>query len=343
MNRFLLRQFKQVLRINVENPPLSYYNGIENNLSNGDRCGCNLELRQLQYFLKVARIQHVTQAAEELHIAQSAVSRQIHQLEEELGVPLFVQKGRNLQLTPAGKLFQERIETVMEELDRSVREVQEFLNPDTGEIRIGFPHSLGINLLPAIVSCFREERPGVKFRLRQGTYGSLIRDLLKRDIDLAFISPFPKDHEEVDGELLLTEELHAILPVQHPLAARTSIALAELSEDSFVMFSDAYSLRGIVLAACTEAGFTPNIEFEGEETDTIRGLVAAGLGVSLLPEMALTESLPLQPVTVKLSHPTVTRTVGIIYRTGEALPPVAAGFLEFLKRYFQDESDPAQG
>lgn len=277
----------------------------------------------------------MTQASEELHIAQSAVSRQIHQLEEELGVSLFVQRGRNLQLTSAGKLFLTRVEGIIGELERAVREVQEFLDPAKGEIRIGFPHSLGISLLPTVVAGFRRIHPEVKFRFRQGTYTSLIRDVTEREIDLAFISPLPERHDRVTGELLLTEELHAILPPGHPLADRSEIRLEELAGDPFVLFSEAYSLRSIVLAACERAGFRPHIEFEGEETDTIRGLVAAGMGVSLLPEMALTETSLLQPVKLRVAEPSVTRTVGIIRRRGEALPPVAEGFRRYLNDYFR--------
>jgi LysR family transcriptional activator of glutamate synthase operon len=161
----------------------------------------------------------------------------------------------------------------------------------------------------------------------------LIRDILNRETDLAFISPFPEFHEWVTGELLLTEELCAILPVQHPLAGRQEISLNELAGDSFVLFSEAYSLRAIVLAACKKAGFIPHIGFEGEETDTIRGLVAAGMGVSLLPEMALTETSPLQPVKVRLSAPAVTRTIGLIRRKDEDLPPVAEVFRRYLLDY----------
>lgn len=294
-----------------------------------------MELRQLQYFVKVAQKQHVTQAAEELHVAQSAVSRQIHQLEQELGISLFVQKGRNLQLTPVGKLFLSKVEVLLAELERSVQEVKEFLDPEHGEVRIGFPHSLGISLLPTVVASFRKEHPGVKFRLRQGTYGSLIRDLIDGTIDLSFISPFPEAHEQVSGELLLVEELFAVLPAQHPLAACKEIRLDQLKHDSFVMFSEAYSLRGIVLEACRKAGFVPQIGFEGEETDTIRGLVAAGMGVGLLPEMALTEISPLQPAKVRVSEPKVTRTIGLIRRKEERLSPVAERFRNFLLSYFQ--------
>ncbi|MCU6794793.1 MULTISPECIES: LysR family transcriptional regulator [Paenibacillus] len=295
-----------------------------------------MELRQLQYFVKVARKQHVTNAAEELHVAQSAISRQIHQLEEELGVPLFVRKGRNLQLTSVGKLFLERIEVVLADMERAVSEVREFLDPEAGEIRIGFPHSLGIYLLPTVVASFRQSHPNVKFRLRQGTYNSLIRDVMKGEIDLSFISPFPEKHLYVSGRLLLQEELYAILPQGHKLADNETIRLEQLREESFVMFSDEYSLRNIVLEACAKAGFVPRIGFEGEETDTIRGLVAAGVGVSLLPEMALTEISQLQPAKVRVIEPLVTRSVGLIQRTGDKLPLVAEMFQHFLFDHFQE-------
>lgn len=295
-----------------------------------------MELRQLHYFVKVAKKEHVTQAAEELHVAQSAVSRQIHQLEEELGVKLFVQKGRNLQLTPVGQLFLKRAEVILADLERAVIEIHEFLDPEKGEIRLGFPHSLGISLIPQVVAAFRKLHPNVKFKFKQGMYPSLIRDMVKGEIDLAFISPFPDEHEFVCGEVLLTEELYAILPPGHRLSDKVSIALKELEHETFVLFSEGYSLRPIVWGACQEAGFTPKIGFEGEETDTIRGLVAAGMGVSLLPEMALHYTGPLQPTKVRVIEPQVTRTIGLIQRSNEKLPLVAKVFHGFLLRYFQN-------
>ncbi|WP_199622036.1 LysR family transcriptional regulator [Paenibacillus alkalitolerans] len=294
-----------------------------------------MEFRQLQYFVTVARLEHMTHAAEELRVAQSAISRQIHQLEEELGVELFAQKGRNLKLTSAGRLFLKRAESLLVDLDRSVLEVREFIDPEAGEIRIGFPHSLGIHLLPSVVAQYRKLHPNVKFRLKQGTFHILIHDLCQGEIDLAFISPFPEHREQVEGELLLTEQLRVILPSNHPLAGSPEIHLKQLEEESFVMFSEHYSLRAIVLEACLQAGFTPKIGFEGEETDTIRGLVAAGLGVSLLPEMALIETSPMMPASIPVSEPRVVRTVGLIRRKGERLPLVAEAFRKYLIEYFQ--------
>jgi len=297
-----------------------------------------MEFRQLQYFVTVARMEHVTHAAESLRVAQSAVSRQIHQLEQELGVALFTPKGRNLQLTPAGKLFLRRVEAILTDLDRAVLDLQEFLNPEAGEIRIGFPHSLGIHLLPSVIAEYRKDHPNVKFVLKQGTYHVLIRELLEGEIDLAFISPFPEEHDDVEGELLLSEELRVVLPANHLLAQYTSIRLEQLKDDSFVMFSEEYSLRTIVLEACRKAGFVPHVGFEGEETDTIRGLVAAGLGVSLLPEMALIETSPMMPVSVRVTEPQVQRTIGLIRRRGEKLPLVAEVFRSYVVDYFDGKS-----
>ncbi|WP_274363572.1 LysR family transcriptional regulator [Paenibacillus thermotolerans] len=293
-----------------------------------------MELRQLQYFVTVARLEHMTQAAESLHVAQSAISRQMNQLEQELGVELFAKMGRNLQLTPAGKLFLERVEALLYDLEHTVMEIREFMDPESGEIRIGFPHSLGIHLLPSVIADYRKKYPNVKFRLKQGTYLVLIDGLLKGEIDLAFISPFPENNQYLEGEVLLTEQLRVILPHGHSLSGRDEIHLRELRDEPFVMFSEHYSLRAIVLNACREVGFTPKIGFEGEETDTIRGLVAAGLGVSLLPEMALSETSPMMPVSIPVSEPKVIRTVGLLRRKGEKLPLVAEAFREYLIDYF---------
>jgi len=301
-----------------------------------------LELRQLQYFIRVAKLQHVTKAAEELHVAQSAVSRQIHRLEEELGVQLFMQRGRNVQLTPVGHLFLKRAECILQDLDNAVTEIHEFVDPEAGEIRLGFPHSLGILLIPQVIAAFRKVHPQVKFRFRQGMYASLIRDIVEAEVDLAFISPFPEKNESVTGEIVLTEELFAILPQNHPLANEKSIHLRALKDEYFVLFSNPYSLRPIVWEACKAAGFLPRIGFEGEETDTIRGLVAAGMGVSLLPEMALHHTGTMMPAVVKIEEPRVTRTIGLIRRAGEKPSPVVRLFHHFVLEYFRSEYDKSQ-
>jgi LysR family transcriptional activator of glutamate synthase operon len=297
-----------------------------------------MELRQIQYFIEVARREHVTRAAENLHVAQSAISKQISNLEQELKVQLFIRQGRNVKLTPIGRIFLQRVESAMSEIEKAVQEVSEYLDPETGEIRIGFPHSLAAVTLPSVVSAFRQEHPNVRFQLRQGTVHHLIEDLVQGEIDLALVSPVPTEHPDVEGHILFTEEMLAILPPNHSLAGSTSIRLSQLADEPFVLFRSGFTLRTIVMEACEKAGFTPKIAFEGEETDTIRGLVAAGLGVGLLPAIALTESAPINPAHVRISKPRVTRTVGFVTSRTRKMTPAERVFQHFLWEFYYSNS-----
>jgi LysR family transcriptional activator of glutamate synthase operon len=294
-----------------------------------------MELRQIQYFIEVARREHVTRAAESLHVAQSAISKQISNLEEELKVELFIRQGRNVKLTPIGRIFLQRVESAMSEIEKAILEVSEFLDPETGEIRVGFPHSLAAYTLPTVVSAFRQEHPNVSFQLRQGTVSHLIEDIVQGEIDLALVSPVPTDHPDVEGHTLFTEEMMAILPPNHALAGSNSIRLAQLENEPFVLFRSGFTLRTIVMEACEQAGFKPKIAFEGEETDTIRGLVAAGLGVGLLPAIALTESALINPASVRISDHRVTRTVGFVTSRTRKATPSERVFQHFLEEYYR--------
>lgn len=292
-----------------------------------------MDIRQLEYFVKVARKQHMTRAAEELRVSQSAVSRQIHLLEEELKAKLFIQQGRNLQLTPVGKLFLTRAEEVLISLDKAVEEVHEFLHPEAGEIRFGFLNSLGINLVPTLISKFLEGHPNVKFRFKQGKSTDILDAVLKGEIDLALVTPLPIKSTHVTGEVMLMEELYAILPSNHILAGSEAIRLEQLKDDPFVLFNEGYSLRTLVWNSCVQAGFKPEIAFEGEETDTIRGFVAAGMGVSLLPETSLMDGSPLLTAKLRVTDPKITRVIEVIQRSNEKLPLVAKVFKRFLLEY----------
>lgn len=295
-----------------------------------------MELRQLKYFIEVARKEHVTRASEKLHVAQSAISRQIANLEEELGVQLFTREGRSIKLTPIGMNFLYRVERAMDELDKALEEVHEYLDPDVGEIRIGFPHSLATYSLPSVISAFRKKHPSIRFQLRQGITSSLIEDVIKGEVDIALVTPVPTDHPEVHGHILFTEEIRAILPPSHPLSENTTIRLNQLEKEPFIIFRTGFTLRTIVIDACSQAGFRPKIAFEGEETSTIRGLVASGLGVSLLPEVALVERGPIDPISVRISEPRVTRTVGFITSRTKKLTPSERIFQHFLWEFYRE-------
>jgi LysR family transcriptional regulator, transcription activator of glutamate synthase operon len=293
-----------------------------------------MEMRQLKYFLAVAESEHVTQASEALHVAQSAISRQISNLENELGVQLFIRQGRNVKLTPIGRNFKKHIEKAMQELDKAVIEVQEYLDPEVGEVRVGFPHSLAAYTMPTVVSAFRKRYPNVRFQLMQGTVAQMVDDMVSGELDVAFVSPVPTDHAELDGHVFFTEEMVAILPVDHRLAGESSIRLIQLKDDPFVMFRSGFIMRSIIKEACELAGFEPIVAFEGEDSVSVRGLVAAGLGVGLLPSIAIKEKST-NVVSLPISEPRITRTVGFVTHKKREHAPTVQLFQQFLWQYYQ--------
>lgn len=293
-----------------------------------------MEIRQIKYFIEVAKVEHVTEAANNLHVAQSAVSRQISNLEDELGIKLFFREGRNVRLTPVGRVFLDHIEVALDEIDKAKKSVEEYLNPETGEVRIGFPNSLAAKTLPTVISAFRDEHPNIGYKLIQGSNRELKETMLRGEIDLAFVSPVPMNDEKINGHVFFTEKMLALVSLHHPLADRKTIRLDDLRQDPFVILRQGYELRDIVLNACSQVGFQPKVAFEGEDLDTIRGLVAAGLGVSLLPEVALSDSVPREAVPIEISEPTITRTVGVITPKHRELAPSENLFYNFLKEFY---------
>ncbi|MEK4426784.1 LysR family transcriptional regulator [Solibacillus sp. FSL K6-1523] len=293
-----------------------------------------MELRQLRYFVEVAEREHISEAAEHLRVAQSAISRQIANLEEELGAPLFERVGRNVKLTPIGKTFLEHTIVALKAIDFAAKQVEEYLDPAKGTIKVGFPTSLASYVLPTIISAFKKEYPNVSFHLRQGSYKYLIEAVKNRELNLALLGPLPKKDEALNTTVLFSENIHALLPANHLLAKRDSINLIELRHDHFVMFPDGYILHKVAMDACKSVGFVPKITSEGEDMDALKGLVAAGIGVSLLPESSLYDSTPRMTVRVPIANPSIRRNVGIITPTTRVLAPSEEIFLEFVSQFY---------
>ncbi|MDQ0216514.1 LysR family transcriptional activator of glutamate synthase operon [Oikeobacillus pervagus] len=293
-----------------------------------------MELRQIKYFIEVAKQEHMTEASIQLHVAQSAVSRQISKLEDELGVELFMREGRNVKLTEVGKVFLERVEIAMVELEKAVSAVEEYLNPEKGSIRIGFPNSLATRTLPMVISAFREQYPDIGFNFWQGSNKELRELIEKGEIDLSFVSPVPPTSEEIHSHIFFNENMRVLIPEQHALAKREYIKLRELKDDAFVLFRSGFDMRNLVMDACYQVGFSPNVAFESEEIYTIKGLVEAGLGISLLPETTLTDHTPPGTVSIPISEPNIFRTVGAIKTKERELPPSEKLFYEFIIEYY---------
>ncbi|MDV2685222.1 LysR family transcriptional regulator [Alkalihalophilus lindianensis] len=293
-----------------------------------------MELRQIKYFIEVAKREHVTEAADALHVAQSAVSRQIVNLESELGVDLFIREGRRVKLTPIGKVFLNRMNQAMNVIDNARLEVEEYLDPEQGTIRIAFPISMAAYTLPTAIVSFRTKYPKVKFQLKQASYRALIDGVVNGDFNMALIGPVPKNDPKIKSDILFTENIVALLPINHPLANHTSLKLNQLKEESIILLPDGYILRDLIINACSSLGFKPKVSFEGDDIDALKGLVSAGLGITLIPEITLVDNIPHTTVKIPIVEPTVPRTVGVIRSSERQLLPAENLFYEFLKKFF---------
>lgn len=284
---------------------------------------------RLRYFVAVARAEHVTRAARALGVPQPTLSRSIARLEVDLGVALFVRSGRALRLTWAGRQLLEHAERALAELETGLRAIAGELSPDSGRVAFGFLHTLGGATVPRLLRAFRDEHPRVRFELVQRGHDVLLELLRAGAVDLCLTSPLP-DEPGLAVQALHEQRLHLVVPPEHRFARRRRLRLAEAAQEQFVGLEPGYGLRTTTDAWCRAAGFTPQLAFAGEEIDTVRGLVAAGLGVALLPSDVTGASRGV--VEVPVSEPRTTRTLGLVWRRDAVGPPAVEAFRDTVLR-----------
>ncbi|MBB4662898.1 LysR family transcriptional regulator [Conexibacter arvalis] len=242
-----------------------------------------MTVEELRWFVAVAEREHVTAAAAELHVSQPALSRALARVQAHVGVPLFDRSGRNLRLNRFGRLYLERARRALAELDAGDEELSAATGQGGGgTVMLAFLHTLGTWLVPALLRGFGAERPDVALRLDQGSAQEMTELLHAGEVDAILTSPRPEGRS-IGWHPLANEPLRLAVPPGHRLGARKRVRLAEVADEPFVAMKPEYGLRGVTDALCAAAGFAPRVAFEGDDIGTLRGLVAAGLGVALLP------------------------------------------------------------
>lgn len=241
-----------------------------------------MEWQQLEYFRVVGRLQHVTRAAEELGMTQPALSRAIARLERELGVALLHRAGRSIRLTRYGEVFLRRVERALDELAEARRELSDMTDASAGIVALGFLRTLGVEYVPALIRRFTAAHPDVRFSFSENNGPSLALQLQRGEIDLA-LTRTPLEYSGLEGSVIARQELLLVVPLAHRLAERRAIKLREVANEPFVAFKPGHAIRTLTDELCAKAGFTPRITFEADESSSLRGFAAAGLGVAILP------------------------------------------------------------
>lgn len=289
-----------------------------------------MELLQLSYFRVVARLEHMSRAADELHVAQPSLSRAIRRLEDELGVSLFDRQGRGIRLNQFGEAFLKQVERVFRDLDAATTEVHDLAGLEQGVVSVA---AGALHWLPELLRPFLIAHPDVRFRLFQRSLVELHHLLEHAEIDFCFV-PTALTAAAVQWRHLLTEEISLVVPASHRLAGHASVSLRDLAQDDLVLGKPGDVLREIMDDYFRQAGVAPRIVCEADEPAAVEDFVAAGLGVAFIPGMA--KPLPNHDLTVwiRITEPICRLTTGIAWNETRHLSQAARAFCQRVIAHF---------
>lgn len=293
-----------------------------------------MELLQLQYFRTTARLEHMTKAAEQLHIAQPALSKTISRLEEDLGVPLFDRANRQIRLNAFGKAFLNKVEAALSLLEEGQQEITDMAGLERGTISIAT--NVLNRLTPAIIA-FREQYPEVRFRINQiaPAETSTIADLLDQgSVDLGF-GPMSLDKQGIQVLPVLQAEVFLAVPRGHRLEHESSIVLQQVAEDPFIEYKVGHPFREINNEISRKAGIQRTIVCEVEEPAALGSLVEAGLGVAFVPGCKGDE-IP-KFTRLHIEGTDNRRAFSVAWNETRYQSKAASAFQQFLVEYFADK------
>ena len=288
-----------------------------------------MELRHLRYFVAVAETRHFGRAAARLHLAQPALSQSVRQLEAELGAPLLLRTTRQVSLTPAGEFFLEQARGVLTAVEDGARGVGRIAEGRLGLVRIAFTGTAAFSQLPRIARLVKQELPGVALEIHADLLTpAQTEGLLAGRLDLGVLR-LPVGTDRLAVRTVAVEHLVLALPADHRLVTEPAVALPDLRREDFITYAEDHSAVNQALhRTCREAGFAPRVEHRAPGTAVLLALVAAGLGVSLVPESV--RALPLAGVVFRDIAGTSLTELGLAHRAGDDSPLVTR-VLEVLK------------
>lgn len=287
-----------------------------------------MELHQLRYFCAVAETGSFSRAAEQSHVSQPSLSQQIMKLEDELGARLFDRLGRSVRLTDTGRTFLPRARGVLRELEAAKGDVVEHKDSVGGAVTIGVIPTVAPYLLPPYLTSFSRKFPQASVTVVEDITPVLLERVRAGTIDVAVLA-LPIRGHEFEVTPLLTERLFAALPAKHKLAGRRSLSLKDLRGEPFLLLRDGHCFRDNAVAACDRARVNPQIIFESGQFSSLLSMVGAGMGVSIVPQMAMDKAAACK--FVKIADASASRTIGALVLRGRSLSRAHVGFLEHLR------------
>ena len=282
-----------------------------------------MNLRDLRYLITLADLGHFGRAAEACHVSQPTLSTQIRKLEDELGVALVERAPRHLLLTPAGKDIVERARRVLAEVEQMRETGRRTADPEAGSVRLGMFPTLGPYLLPHVVPNIRKRFPRLELLLVEEKTEALLAMLRAGKLDAAVLA-LPLQDDGLEVAFLFEEPFVIAMPDTHPLASHRSLDLAELADQHLLLLEDGHCLRPQALEVCSLAGAGEKEGFRATSLETLRQMVAAGVGMTLLPMLAVKPPVPVSTSIQLLPFrdPAPARRLAMVWRRSSAMTPL---------------------
>ena len=279
-----------------------------------------MNFRALQYFVKLAELKHFSKAADACFVSQPTLSTQIRKLEEELGVALVERSHRKVMLTPVGEDLAHRTRHVLRDIEHIKDAARRSKNPATGTIKLGIFPTLAPYLLPHVIPVIRQRYPELRMQLAEEKTETILNMLDQGRLDAGLLAlPVPDHGMEI--EALFDEPFVTAMPASHPLSDKQHICLQDLEGEELLLLEDGHCLRQHALAVCELAGARERVDFHATSMETLRHMVAANAGVTLMPVLAvkppipLTDNIALRP----FEAPAPSRTIALVWRSSSPL------------------------
>lgn len=292
-----------------------------------------MNLRALQYFVKLADLRHFSKAAEACHVSQPTLSTQIMKLEEELGVQLVERSPKNIMLTPVGEEIANRARLVLSDIDQIRAVARRSGNPADGVLRLGLFPTLAPYLLPHVVPTLRKRYPNLRLQMAEEKTDDILRMLRQGQLDAALLA-LPINGEGLELEVLFEEPFVLALPGKHPLAERGHITIDDLEGAELLLLEEGHCLRDHALEVCALADAHERVDFHATSMETLRQMVAADVGITLMPLLAVKPPIAETGNIVirRFDKPAPSRTIALVWRGSSAI----SGFLRELAESFRN-------
>jgi DNA-binding transcriptional LysR family regulator len=293
-----------------------------------------LDVKRMRILREVANQGSFSAAADALYLSQSAVSQQVATLEREVGMALLARAQDGPKLTDAGASLLTHADAVIARLEEAERELGEIAGLEAGRLRLASFPSASATLVTRALSAFRAQFPGIELKFSESEPEESLPLLRRGELDLAVIFDYPSlprgEERDVERVQLIAESMHAALPTDHPLAGADTVRLTDLADEPWLSGTRPSTCADVIIEACREAGFEPRIAFESDDYSVLQGFVAGGLGVTLLPDLALAALRP-DVVVRRIVPEAPTRRVWAAVRTEGARSPAADAMLGILR------------